>query len=270
MRNVPTDHEWKVIEDVVQIMTPSYLKMKFMQSEAFGLSDFYGAWLFIKCSFHGFENRVGNVTDLEKNMMLKMKSYESELLLNPLLLSAVYLDPRFGLTLKGEEKIVARSKLAEVFKRLNDMQQTEDNNIATVSNTMVSFSEYLNSYARSRNSQAQRTHTDTALFTDEMLALEQDLNDFENEETLPPETDILLFWEKKKNIYPRLYKLVNTIMAVPSTQNTVERYFSSFAFIYDSKRTSLNPDMLQNILLIRNNPNVFEKVMAKQLADVSK
>lgn len=75
---------------------------------------------------------------------------------------------------------------------------------------------------------------------------------------------------KKKKQFPRLYQLVNTVMAVPSTQNSVERDFSSFAYIYDSKRTQLNAALLQNILLIRNSKAVFEKIVANQLTDVSK
>lgn len=269
MRNRLTDYEWKGIDEVVEIMQPPYLQMKLMQSEAFGLSDFFGSWHFLKCSLHEFENRLDNVTDLASSLLVKMKAYEIELMLNPLLLSAVYLDPRYALTLKGEEKIIARSKLTEIYKRINN-KETEDNVSTSSSNKMNKFSSYLSTLAKARNSVAPRVADDGAIFTNELLALEQDFNDFEEEEVLPPKTNILLYWEKKKKHFLKLYKLTNTIMSVPSSQNSVERDFSSFAFIYDAKRTGLDPAMLQNILLIRNNKDVFEKVVAKQLTNTSK
>lgn len=264
MNNRLTDYEWKAIDDVVEIMQPSYLEMKRMQSQAFGLSDFFGSWHVIKCSLHEFESRSVNVTDLPSCLLLKMKAYEIELMINPLLLSAVYLDPRYAMTLKGEEKIIARSKLTEIYKRINN-QNTENNVPTSGTNEMNRFSSYLSTLARARNSAAPRVADNSAIFTNELLALEQDFNDFEEEEVLPHNTNILLHWEKKKKQYPKLYKLVNTIMSVPSTQNSVERDFSSFGFIYDAKRTLLDPAMLQNILLIRNNKDVFEEVVTDQL-----
>lgn len=58
---------------------------------------------------------------------------------------------------------------------------------------------------------------------------------------------------KKKKSLPELYKLASVVYAIPPTQSTVERAFSSLPIVLTSHRTRLGSDVLQNIFLIRLN-----------------
>lgn len=68
------------------------------------------------------------------------------------------------------------------------------------------------------------------------------------------------YWANNKTPFKEIYELATIVNAVPVTQVTVERAFSSLAFILSPLRNSLNPDTLENILLIRLNREIFEKI----------
>jgi hAT family C-terminal dimerisation region len=61
---------------------------------------------------------------------------------------------------------------------------------------------------------------------------------------------ILTFWEKQKNIQPNLQKLAQVVFAVPATQVTVERSFSTLDFVFSKRRGRINEDNLENQLLV--------------------
>lgn len=71
------------------------------------------------------------------------------------------------------------------------------------------------------------------------------------------------FWQQPniKKRYPELYQLSVLVNAVPVTQVTVERAFSIVAFILSSRRCKLSEKTLNDILLIRLNKQLFEKII---------
>ena len=60
------------------------------------------------------------------------------------------------------------------------------------------------------------------------------------------------FWRLNQNIFPTLAKLARKIHCIPATSAAVERQFSSAGNILNERRTCLNPDNVDNILLIRS------------------
>lgn len=282
MKNALTEYEWMVVEEIVEIMHPAYVLMKKMQSKTFTLSDFFSTWTLIKISMKEYEKKPNMVTNLTDEMFKNMLKFEPQIFLNPLLLCAVYMDPRVSRVLSQtndqgiERMVVARSKLMDVYKRLqkkrNDEQtQPVENSVGTTSrftNLEAAFDAYLDSMEpedTSSNDQGQNPIEEIPSSND-LLAIEEECIDFEKEKRLPLKTNILEFWELKKKKYPKLYSISQVIMAVPSSQTSVERAFSTFGFIFSSLRTLMSPEILQAVLLIRNNPEVFEEVAEEQLA----
>lgn len=53
--------------------------------------------------------------------------------------------------------------------------------------------------------------------------------------------------------YPELYEIAMVILAVPTTQVSVERTFSTLKLILSDLRSSLSDKTLQNILLVKLN-----------------
>lgn len=65
--------------------------------------------------------------------------------------------------------------------------------------------------------------------------------------------NLLIYWESQRKAMPELYALANIVSAVPMTQVSVERLFSSVKFVYSDLRHNLGHKLLEDILLIRSN-----------------
>lgn len=68
-------------------------------------------------------------------------------------------------------------------------------------------------------------------------------------------------WVARKFSHPELYSVAMVILAIPSTQVTVERAFSALAIVLSDLRTGLGEDTLANILLIKLNADIAENVL---------
>ena len=59
------------------------------------------------------------------------------------------------------------------------------------------------------------------------------------------------FWKTHSKTFPLLSKLAKRIHSIPATSTGVERQFSSARLIINQRRTNINPEQVDNILLIR-------------------
>ena len=62
----------------------------------------------------------------------------------------------------------------------------------------------------------------------------------------------LSFWKQQQNKFPLLSRYARSIHSIPATSASVERQFSGGGLVIQERRTSLNPEQLDNILLIRS------------------
>ena len=74
----------------------------------------------------------------------------------------------------------------------------------------------------------------------------------------------LIFWHHHQEKFPYLAKLARRLNSIPATSTCVERQFSAGGLLTSERRSSLNPDTVENVLFIRsiqkalkNNPNLF-------------
>lgn len=273
MTNFLTEFEWKVIDEIINIMEPLYKKMKDMQADSFTLADFYGSWIFIRVCLIQYSKKANRITDLPEKLLKHMKIYEPKLFMNPLLLAAVYLDPRYSQTLVGKQKAVARNIIEAVHNRdvviPNVSRNDNDVNVNNDHEPSLdeAFAAFLSEMASESSSLPEQMNNDEdVLFRSDMLALETEMNEYETIPMLKTKTNVLEFWESKKFKFPMLYKISRGVLGVPSTQTIVERLFSSFAFILNSLRVSLGAELLQQILFIRGNRELFDEIVAREIA----
>ncbi len=66
----------------------------------------------------------------------------------------------------------------------------------------------------------------------------------------------LEFWKEHQGIFPILSMLARQIHCIPASSAAVERCFSSTGFIVNERRTSLHPDQIDNIIVIRSVENL--------------
>jgi hypothetical protein len=63
---------------------------------------------------------------------------------------------------------------------------------------------------------------------------------------------LLGWWSKHSLLFPQLALLAKSLFGVPASSATSERIFSSSGRILEKRRQSLSPDIVDNILMIRN------------------
>lgn len=64
---------------------------------------------------------------------------------------------------------------------------------------------------------------------------------------------IELFWRENRICFPRLAKLARNRLAIPASSGPSERVFSDAGLYYTSRSTNLRPELLDDLLFIRNN-----------------
>lgn len=68
------------------------------------------------------------------------------------------------------------------------------------------------------------------------------------------------FWAKNKTTFKHVFELAKIVHAVPVTQVSVERAFSSLTFILHALRNRMHADTLEQILLIRLNKEILQNI----------
>lgn len=86
------------------------------------------------------------------------------------------------------------------------------------------------------------------------------LKKFGNIKRSSMQEDTIEFWAKNKNNMSDIYEISTILNAVPATQVTVERAFSSLPFILSALRNQLHAETLENILIVRLNKDTFYQV----------
>ena len=79
------------------------------------------------------------------------------------------------------------------------------------------------------------------------------LYSFANEPRLGKNENVLQYWEQFKESKRKLYELSQVVLAVQTTQVSVERAFPSLKYILSPLRTNMSEQLLEDILLIRRN-----------------
>lgn len=91
-------------------------------------------------------------------------------------------------------------------------------------------------------------------------SIAEELNKFELVKRSALSEKNMDFWAKNKTTFKQLYELAKIVHAVPVTQVSVERAFSSLTFILHALRNRMHPDTLEQILLIRLNKEIFQNI----------
>ncbi|XP_018406377.1 PREDICTED: zinc finger BED domain-containing protein 4-like, partial [Cyphomyrmex costatus] len=259
-----TDAEWAKIEEVCQILQPIKTCTEKLQAEQLTLGDFFGHWLQTKLAMKKMN------TSFAMLIFDFMVSREKYLLENDVLLSALFLDPRFKIFLEDVQIEKAKTHLKHLWAKmmsLEDLPALNPNSQEFSSSESESTSDDLESLLKLKeihhnSSISQSSPSVQSTQSNEHLSLrriELLLESYHQEQKrISRNTNILEFWQEKSTIDPELYKLARVTLAVPATQVSVERLFSGLKFILSPLRTNVNEEILEDQLLVRAN-RIFNK-----------
>lgn len=175
----------------------------------------------------------------------------------------LFLDPRYRDCILRNNEAVERAKAAaiKVWARVNGlggmdcMHETsnESSDLNFSFDEFAALKEYVNSNENMGSTREQRHMT-----------IEDTLDAFQPER-LPPEKSVLQFWEDIKGSNPLLYNVASAIYSIPPTQVQIERDFSKLKHVVGDRRYRLSQELLEAILMIHLNKEVFYEVKEEQL-----
>jgi len=252
------DDEWKKIEEICAGLRPSKICTKKLQSEKLTLSEFFSIWYETKLATEA----IG--TPFALLIVEQMKYREEKLLNNDVLLSAVFMDPRYKILLEETQIEKAKNHLKHVWTRLITINHNENlnadgdgsssNNSSSTSSTYDEFENILKLKERQHHIINSRLTTSRESDLYSLRRIEHKLQIYDVEQKrLNRKSNILQFWDEQKSNQPELYKLAMTVLSVPATQVSVERLFSGLKFILSPLRTNVKESILEDQLLVRAN-----------------
>lgn len=100
----------------------------------------------------------------------------------------------------------------------------------------------------------EKLHCASNVQTPSCTDLQIEMTRYEKNDRIPIDGNVLEFWASSNS---KLAAIAMVVLAIPSTQVTVERLFSSLKYIFSEQRNRLSPLVLESILLIRAN-GIFE------------
>lgn len=243
------ENEWIDVERLAAVLRPFFKYVEKLQAVNCTLSDFFGYWISIRLNMEKKDH------PLKTLILTEMEKYKAKLLQNPVLVAAVYLDSRYQRVLSVGEKRLACTLLKNIYFKYQVIKGTEiqpqTNDIVNNddSDSYNDMMEYLNSFPNEPEGFNQ-------INTINVDDVDDIIRSFDGKRESSMHVSPLEYWEKHKTEMPVLYELSQAIFAIPPTQSSVERTFSALPVILTAKRTRINDECLQNILLLKNNQNV--------------
>lgn len=261
-----TESEWINIQNILNVLLPAHKASKTFQIEQLTLSDVYCTWTKCKINLDSMNNAYAKI------IVNAMNQKEEHFMSEPML-ACLYLDPRFQIMLTELQKQQAKQHLFRLYVHMDKLEKNiveVDSTVSTDDDIMdsqvidaVNSSEHDGEYDDFEVILAEMEKADDLIQNQHLLvdqpqisntvAFKKILHEFNNIKRIPVKSSILEYWASQQHVSPELYKISQIIYAVPGTQVSVERAFSSFNFIFTDKRNSIDENLLDDILFLRLN-----------------
>lgn len=246
------------IKEICATLQPSKIGTKKLQAEQLTLSEFFGTWYEIKIATKAIHNPFVAL------ILEQITSREQNLLNNDVLLSAVYMDPRYKILLEKTQIERAKNHLKHVWLKMLSIQNCDENlnlndrnSLSTSSGTDSTCDELENLFKLKERQHNTNSYLLSSKKQDSYLQLRQleaELETYDIEQKrISRKTNVLQFWKEKRKYQSELYKLAIVVLSVPATQVSVERLFSGLKYISSPLRTNINDKILEDQLLVRTN-----------------
>lgn len=258
--------KWQITMDLMEILHVPYEATMILQYKDAPLSDVFGCILKMEFSLKKFIN--GENSSNEKKMFAQcLLKYifkrKKDLINNRIVLSAIFFDPRYRNELNADQVKVAKVTIEEWYRKYFTYKNTENDILSH--NTTDSFEDYFHNKSAERINENQND-APSGLSKSEFLLL---LADYEEKiERIHYKTSIWSFWLDQQTSYPILFELATMILSIPPTQATAERGFSVLGYVYNTRRTRLGKEMLQDILSIKLNEELWQSVNIQEMENL--
>ncbi len=234
------DAEWDTIVMLLNVMKICNEMTLFLQKQQLAFSDTY--YIYLKT--------LANLQKMNNDMSKKLITYINKRLKDfftkePIVLASLFLDPRFKTLLNIEQKQKAKEVLLKLYVRIEMLTVTEnnENGIDTNSFLLIDDSDPVEKMYF-KNDKPVVSKNQNQVIT-------QRLCDFVNVERIRSCESVFSYWKNNQTLFKDLNSLACVVMAVPSTQVSVERSFSDLKFICGNLRNRLSRNIVNDIIFLR-------------------
>jgi len=253
-----SEAEWKEVEDLECLLRDPFLFTKKLQTANLTPGEFYKDWKKLLFKFA----QIGGI--LAEAMKKSMERRGKVLLSNDVLLAAVYVDPMYRVTLTIDEQERGRKAIVAIALRMKSHEERksrainmdDSQDLTAVESFTLSSDSDNEDFEKHLDQQAKRRKMENENMTHRLSPLEEyklsvtsalsEMEKIDRSSKLSVMTAIPQ--------YPlMLQKVAYTVTALPPTQVTVERLFSSLRIIRSDLRTLMKEDLLEAILFLRAN-----------------
>nr|XP_029715032.1 uncharacterized protein LOC115258770 [Aedes albopictus] len=248
-----TNDNWIFIEHYVQAFKPLYVCTKKLQEKHVSLPDFYLYWLKAISELSNFPSNPF-APQLIKSLTRRLEALKTSRAFQ----MALYLDPRFNFLnskfFKVEEKLAIQGYIIDTYERIQKLKPMNGTDDAEQSGTSQhsQFDDFLTEMLG--GSLDDSTTSDTTTFIQQVKALD-------GEPRQGFSHNVWEYWMRRQKTHPELFTVAMVVLAAPSNQVSVERAFSGLALVLSPHRAGLGSEVLEDILLIKLNRDIFEQIM---------
>lgn len=268
--------KWNALEEMKDILHVPYLTTILLQKNDFTLSDFFGCFQIIEITLEGkIYSPQPKITNLAQRLMESIRKRKSKLMDNPLMICAIFLDPRYKCTIESNHEKVQLAKLTiertwERLKLVKGIVSSEEEKEAPKKkNTIDEFYAHLDQYLDQTLGLQPSVESDP----DDKNSITSSICKYETSirgVRLKSSDSVHAFWESKKSEFGVLYEIASVVFAVPPTQASVERNFSGLKYMLTDKRYNLKAELLEALLMIHLNREDFGEIQKNEIEKVKK
>lgn len=260
--------KWEAIVETRNILQILYEATNASQKPDLTLSDFYGCWLHCTLQLQQFREIKCNLANALVSAMNKRRPALFE---NIMMISAIFLDPRFKSELTEEQYEKAKEHLSTFW--INHIQKREE---TCLNNGEGEKKDLIEDYFKSKGCQsittnsshddgASQTRSKLPVYSLTRVEMLECLEEFKNEPRIHHSVSILKFWENTKIKYPELYLIAKAINGIPPSQATVERHFSALSLLFTNRRSQLSHKAVENLLIIKLNEEIAHAIFEEEI-----
>lgn len=258
--------KWSVFKEIVNILQIPSKATIALQKHDLTLSDSYGIWLQMKAHLQSSAVKQICKTDFSSRFIDALDRRKEVIFNNRAMLAAIYLDPRYRWNILHDENLVEQAKqmLLNLWRRLVRLRPEQANN--SITNCSNESSGMLNiDFNNPQVLNEYLSHNSTDQDMQQHCDIELEIELFQPEK-LPCDASIISYWQSMKEKNKDLYKLAMVIYGIPGSETQIERDFSLLEFIFNQRRYCLSPDMIEAILCINLNPEIFYQIKNEKLS----
>lgn len=256
--------EYGKIEHIHRILKPLYQATIVLQRNDFTMSDFFATWSQLEHLMQKLAKKYHD-NNLATSLLECMAKRKQTLIDNPTMTCALALDPRFCAELTGECKIKAINILLNLWRRVQSVfGEKEDLSGSSGSDMDISIQ---NTTILKRFNRDEQKCNKNPLSTN-VFEMSDKISHFISQKHDMPDGTIFDFWAQHRDKFPELHYLALVVFAIGPTQVVVERAFSTLSHVFSIKRCQLNEHLLNDILIISLNEDLFHQINDEDCAEI--